>query len=62
VVKGHRHRPAAWRIEHVALVDVGCLLDPDQPCAALIDVAAWQFQPLTVVGGQVSEPGWQALP
>ena len=62
VVKGHRHRPAAWRIDQVALVDVGCLLEPELPCAAVVDVPGWRFQQLTVVDGTASDPGWLPLP
>jgi predicted phosphodiesterase len=57
VIKGHRHRPAIWRVGNLTLVDAGTLLTPDAPCALVIDAAARTLTPL-----RVSEAGVAADP
>jgi predicted phosphodiesterase len=39
VIKGHRHRPAVWRVGPLTLVDAGSLLDKCSSCGAIIDLS-----------------------
>ncbi len=48
VLKGHRHRPAIWRIGDMTLADVGALTDPAAPCAVLVDARAGTITPLAL--------------
>ena len=57
VVKGHRHRPAIWRLRDLTLVDTGTLLSPDAPYAVVIDASARTLTPL-----RFSEAGVTADP
>jgi len=60
VLKGHRHRPAIWRLGHLTLVDAGSLLNPDAPCAVVVDGLAGTLTPLRVseagVTGDAAQP------
>lgn len=40
VIKGHRHRPAVWRLKELTLIDAGSLLDYNPTCGAIIDIPA----------------------
>lgn len=54
VVKGHRHRPAIWRLGDLTLVDAGSLLSAESPCAVVIDAAAMTITPLRVAEAGVT--------
>ena len=57
VVKGHRHRPAIWRLGDLTLVDAGTLVTPDAPCAIVIDAPPRTLTPLRVSAtGVVADP------
>jgi predicted phosphodiesterase len=38
VIKGHRHRPAVWRVGSLTLIDAGSLLNECSSCGAIIDL------------------------
>ena len=48
VIKGHRHRPAIWRLKELTLIDAGSLLAYNPTCGVIIDIAAGTVTPITV--------------
>jgi len=57
VLKGHRHRPAIWRLGDLTVVDAGTLLIPDAPCAVVIDAPARTLAPLRIsAAGVAADP------
>jgi predicted phosphodiesterase len=57
VLKGHRHRPAIWRLGDLTLVDAGTLLADDAPCAVIVDALRRTITPLRVTAtGVVPDP------
>ena len=48
VIKGHRHRPAVWRLEDLTLIDAGSLLAYNPTCGGIIDIAARTVTPISV--------------
>jgi predicted phosphodiesterase len=53
VIKGHRHRPAVWRLNELTLIDAGSLLDYNPTCGVIIDIAAGTVTPIAVGGAAV---------
>jgi predicted phosphodiesterase len=48
VIKGHRHRPAIWRLRDLTLIDAGSLLAYIPTCGVIIDIAAGTATPIAV--------------
>jgi predicted phosphodiesterase len=48
VIKGHRHRPAIWRLKKLTLIDAGCLLAYNPTCGVIIDIAAGTVTPIAL--------------
>jgi predicted phosphodiesterase len=48
VIKGHRHRPAIWRLKELTLIDAGSLLACNPTCGVIIDIAAGTATPIAV--------------
>ena len=61
VLKGHRHRPAIWRLGDLTLVDAGTLLDPTAACAVVVDASARTITPLRVSATRVAADPAQPL-
>jgi hypothetical protein len=54
VLKGHRHRPAIWRLGDLTLVDARTLLSPKAPCAVVVDAAERTLAPVRILGSSVT--------
>jgi predicted phosphodiesterase len=53
VIKGHRHRPAVWRLNELTLIDAGSLLDYNPTSGVIIDIAAGTVTPIAVGNAKV---------
>jgi predicted phosphodiesterase len=53
VIKGHRHRPAVWRLNELTLIDAGSLLDYNPTCGVIIDIAAGTVTPIAAGSAKV---------
>lgn len=53
VIKGHRHRPAIWRLKELTLIDAGSLLAYNPTCGVIIDIAAGTVTPIAVANTTV---------
>jgi predicted phosphodiesterase len=58
VVKGHRHRPAVWRLDELTLIDAGSLLDSSPTGGAVVDILEGTVTPIAFgdVGPEFTEP------
>jgi predicted phosphodiesterase len=48
VIKGHRHRPAIWKLKELTPIDAGSLLAYNPTCGVIIDIAAGTVTPIAV--------------
>lgn len=61
VVKGHRHRPALWKLGPLTMIDAGCLLDYTEVVGVTVDFTETTVTNLMPGGSgiRIGEPlGW----
>jgi predicted phosphodiesterase len=61
VIKGHRHRPAIWRLSDLTLIDAGSLLNYNASCGVIIDLPASTVTAITVKNSAIELADQQAI-